>query len=273
MNRSPIDLYTGPWTYGIDVSAYQPDVDWPLVARSECYVAGTRGGPCRFAIVRTSDGVETRRSSRPDPWAVRHLTGAHEAGLLVGAYHYLRAHHDARAQAELVLEVLRVAGVPCPIVALDLEGRPDDPSTPDTDESKGAWWRPDGAAPVRTADVLVDLVEMASVLDAAGHRVIIYTGVSWHWYVAQATITVPLALARLDLWTPYYTRGKRPSLPVGPRGKPWPWPHAEIWQAGGSASIPGAIAGVRGICDVNRFRGDTDALERWWTTSPGGCPI
>lgn len=271
MTRTAIDPYTGPWTYGIDVSAYQSDVDWPLVARSTCYVADARGGPCRYALVRTGDGIQTRRDSAPDPWAVRHLAGARDAGLLVGGYHYLRAHHGAAAQVDVMLEVLRVAGMgprDCPILALDYEGRPDAPGTP-ADESSGAYWRPSASAPlVTTARVLEVMAAMAASLGREGYRVLVYSGVTWHWYVAQLGIAVPPELAGIDLWTPYYTRGARPRLPVGrPGAKPWPWARAAIWQAAGSAGVPGRVAGVPGRCDVNRYRGDEAALRAWWTPS------
>lgn len=268
MTRAAIDPYTGPWTYGIDVSAYQPDVDWPTVARSDCYVVDARGGPCRYAIVRTGDGIQTRRDSAPDPWAVRHLAGARDAGLLVGGYHYLRAHHGAAAQVDVMLEVLRVAGMgprDCPILALDLEGRPDAPGTP-SDESSGAYWRPSASAPlVTTARVLEVMAAMARDLGREGYRVLVYSGVTWHWYVAQLGIAVPPELAGLDLWTPYYTRNTRPRLPVGRGAQPWPWAHAAIWQAAGSEGVPGRVAGVRGRCDANRYRGDEAALRAWWT--------
>ena len=262
MKRQAIDPYTGPWTYGVDVSAYQPDVDWPLVARSDCYVAGERGGPCRFAIVRAADGVQTRDYSRPDPWAVRHLVGAHEAGLAVDAYHYVRAWHRPSAQVDVILDVLRTAAVPVRIVWLDVEGRPDVPTTP-ADEAAGIFWRPAGEdVSVTVPAAMQCLAAMRRGLERAGYRVGIYSGVTWHWSIAQAGLDVS-SWADVPLWTPYYTRGERPSLPVGPRGEPWPWPHADIWQAAGSATIPGSVAGIRGVCDVNRYRGDETAFREW----------
>lgn len=274
MKRSAIDDYAGPMTIGVDVSAYQPDVDWPKVASSPAIFDGKDQGPVRFAIVRSSDGVQTRRESKPDPWAVRHLTGAHAAGLRVAVYHYVRAYHDARAQVELILDVVRTAAVPIGFVALDLEGRPDDPTTPDTDESHGAWWAPDDAeGPVATIDVLTVIATMANELHAEGLRVLIYSGVAWHWALAQHGHTGSGFFVEMpELWTPYFTRAAKPKLPVGPSGEPAPWATWRIWQFAGSESRPGSVEGIRGICDLNRFRGDEAEMEFWWGWSAPSEP-
>jgi len=273
MKRQPIDRYAGPTTLGIDVSAYQPVIDWPLVARSEAHFDGRSVGPVRFAVVRACDGVQTRRDSKPDPWAVRHLQGAHEAGLLVAAYFFLRAYHGALEQLELVLEVLRVAVVPIGFVAIDVEGRPDDPTTPDTDESSGAWWAPPDmlAAHVDTADVLDDVLELARRIRAEGHRPILYSGVAWHWHVAQRGLAPPLGELG-DLWTPFYSRGSAPGMPVDAKGRPAPWPAWRLWQFAGSAALPGSVPGIPGAVDLNRFRGDEDELARWWTPTTRTAP-
>ena len=75
---------------GIDVSQHQGVIDWPAVA-----AAGIR-----FAFVRALEG------QTPDPTFERNRRGALEAGLLVGAYQYLRARHPGRYQADLLLEQL-----------------------------------------------------------------------------------------------------------------------------------------------------------------------
>jgi GH25 family lysozyme M1 (1,4-beta-N-acetylmuramidase) len=271
MKRTAIDDYQGPMTIGVDVSAYQgADINWSEVANGEAVFDERNVGPVRYAIVRSSDGLQTRRNSKPDPMAVRNLQGAHEAGLLVAVYHFVRAYHDAVAQAELVLEVIRMAGVPTAFVALDVEGRPDDPGTPDTRENRGAWWTPDDVEPVSTMEILTDLVEMRRHLQMHGQRSLIYSGATWHWYIAQRGLPIPDELAGLDFWTPYYTRGKVPRMPVGPVGTPWPWAEWRFWQFAGSRKLPGRVPGIPGNVDLNRFRGDEKALREWWlpTTIP-----
>jgi GH25 family lysozyme M1 (1,4-beta-N-acetylmuramidase) len=237
-----------------------------LVEGSLAQFEGASVGRVEYAIVRSSDGLQTRRNSKPDPMGVRNLQGAHEAGLLVGVYHFVRAFHDAAEQVDLILDVIRTAGVPIGFVALDIEGRPDDPTTPDTDESSGAWWVPDDAeGPVTTAHVLELLVDMKQRLEARGHRVILYSGVAWHWQVGQKGIVVPRELSGVELWTPYYSKSLRPRMPIGPSGQPWPWREWSFWQFAGSQALPGRVSGIQGSVDLNRFRGDLQALRDFWT--------
>lgn len=266
MRRQRIDDYLGPYSIGVDVSAYQgSDIDWGRVARADAMFEGRSVGPVRFAVVRSSDGVQTRRNSEPDPMAVRNLQNAHAAGLLVAVYHYVRAFHGAREQAEIVLDVIRTAGVPIGFVALDVEGRPDDPKTPDTDESHGAWWHEEGEPTVPTSEVLADLIVMKRHFQARSLRSLIYTGAAWQWHIAQKGLPIPPELETLDLWTPYYTKGTRPKMPVGPRGEPHPWPEWRIWQFAGSKTLPGRVPGISGNVDLNRFRGDAEELREWWS--------
>lgn len=264
MKRQPIDRYAGPTTLGIDVSAYQGEIDWPAVARGTVTLDGKPQGPVRFAVVRSGDGIETRKGSKPDPTAVRNLAGAADAGLPVAVYHYVRAYHDAEAQVAIILDVIRTAGVRVGFVALDLEGRPDDPTTPDTDESHGLWWRPEKGALVRTDDALGTVLRMARLLRAKGLRVLTYTGVAWHWYVAQKLAASPEVLGAVgELWTPYYSSAAHPRLPVGPDGVAYPWQSWRLWQY----SAKGTVPGIRGPVDLNRFRGDEDALAAWWVAA------
>lgn len=73
---------------GIDVSAYQPRVNWPQVAK-----AGHR-----FAFVKATEGAGV-----VDKLYAQHRREARAAGLLVGSYHFLRWEPGApsgEAQAE-----------------------------------------------------------------------------------------------------------------------------------------------------------------------------
>lgn len=278
MKRQILDTYSGPWTPGIDLSAYQPDVDWRTVARSELYSGEKRLGVPRFAIVRSGDGVQTRSGSKPDPWAVRHLAGAADAGLLVSLYHFVRAWHSAEQQMEIAFEVARVAGVRVSRIWLDKEGRRDDPKTR-ADEGKGAWWAPGGTPPHErptTDDVLDVFDEAGRLIEAEGMEPGIYTGVAWHERVALPRLERAFRWKHRPLWTPFYSRGSRYRMPAAPGRtmhalgraagwpEPWPWSHATIWQCGGSQVIPGRVAGIDGVVDANLYRGDEQALRAWW---------
>lgn len=264
MRRQRIDLYDGPTTLGVDVSAYNREVDFDELVRLQPTLRSTPQGPVEYVIVRSSDGIQTRRNSAPDPFAHRNLTEAARVHLRRAVYHYVRAHHGAEAQVELILEVLRKAGVNIGFVVLDCEGRPDDPTTVDTDESHGAWWHPKGTPEVDTLEVLDDLATMTRLLQRAGHRVLFYTGVAWHFYVAQRGLLPDwhhlYSDSTPELWTANYTRQPYPLMPVDPHGDPAPWEQWRIWQY----SSKGVATGINGGVDLNRFRGDSQALARWW---------
>ena len=239
MKRQPAPLYEGPTVSGIDVSHWQGSIDWARVAASGQ----------KYAIVRTGDGKDTDRK------AVRNLQGAHDAGLPCAVYHYMRARHGAGVNLGVLMDVLAHArGVPLGFVAIDVEGAPGKGSR----EASGAWM-----GDVSTEDVLRCVDSMGRLLEGAGHRVVIYTGVAWHWHVAQQGLGQ--FAERWASWQPYYTHRDRPSVVSYPDGSPvWEW---QIWQHAGSKSIPGSVPGIDGNVDLNRFRGDELALRAWW--SPG----
>ena len=76
---------------GIDVSKYQPDVNWPEVNRAG-YV---------FAYARASYG-----SGEADPFFSRHWQGMKDAGVVRGAYHFFVTAEDATAQADRFVRVI-----------------------------------------------------------------------------------------------------------------------------------------------------------------------
>ncbi len=261
MKRQPIDDYAGPYCLGIDVSKWQGEIRWRELAESPLTIDGVAAGPPHYCIVRSGDGKDV------DTMAVRNLTGAAEAGLLVGAYHYLRGVHSGTMQAEIVLDAIRTAGVRCPIVAIDIEGAPAKPS--DGRKATGAWWTPDGSG-ITTSAMLAEAGAFVERIEADGLRVILYSGQSWHWYVSQPR-HVPSWAARCPLWVPSYGSGP-PLLPVGPSGEPAPWATWTIWQFAGSEDAEQVhVAGIDGRIDGNRFRGDLDALRVFWTTEEAGC--
>ncbi len=250
MHRRAIDTYERPKTAGIDVSRYQGDIDWPAVA------ADRQG--FHFAVVRSSDGVDI------DPRAVENLRGAHEAGLTVGTYHYVRASHTPGEQVDIIERVIRDAGVLPAFVALDLEGEPDRPDT-DEDESDGAWWHPQHEqADVGTVDVLECLASLVHRLEEAGHKVLLYTGRSWHWFVGQSVDPqiehLRSIFSDLPPWVPSYGSPSRPPLmPVDREGKGAPWSEWTLHQWTSRLSVEGISTPV----DGNWFRGDEDEFLRW----------
>ena len=80
----------GETTYGIDVSVYQGDIDWPRVA----------GAGVRFAIVRVGDGLGH------DSKFQRNWDGAKAAGITRGVYQFFRSDDDPIAQADILIDAV-----------------------------------------------------------------------------------------------------------------------------------------------------------------------
>lgn len=95
-----------PVIHGIDVSAWQRDIDWQAVHESGVTIA----------ILRASEGTTVI-----DAQFERNYTGAKAAGMAVGFYHFMTATtvQEAQAQADFFLNV--IAGkVPDCLLALDV---------------------------------------------------------------------------------------------------------------------------------------------------------
>lgn len=113
-NRNNYLICTKQDSYpGIDVSAYQGDVDWEQVA----------GSGIRFAIVRLGyRGYGKAGKMVEDSYAKKNLAGAAEAGLGVGAYFFSQALNIQEVDEEIdfLLDILGDTHLDMPII-LDWE--------------------------------------------------------------------------------------------------------------------------------------------------------
>lgn len=91
---------------GVDVSAYQGEVDWRRVAREP---------GVKFAFIKATEG-----RSWVDPYFDENWDGARAAKLATGAYHYFRPKRDARQQADLFVGQVKLGPGDLPPV-LDVE--------------------------------------------------------------------------------------------------------------------------------------------------------
>ncbi|MEW5941177.1 MAG: GH25 family lysozyme [Chloroflexota bacterium] len=98
-----------PFVKGIDVSVFDPVINWAKV-RAQGY---------RFAIIRSSYGVSNQQTVK-DTMFDAHWAGAKAAGMLRGPYHYLKASQDGLKQAEEFLKIVKLEKGDLP-PALDLE--------------------------------------------------------------------------------------------------------------------------------------------------------
>lgn len=93
---------------GVDVSAWQGEIDWDAVARDGV----------SFAMIRAGYRGYTAGNLNVDSYFERNLNGAKDAGLDVGVYFYSQAitPQEAVEEAELVLELLDGEQLDLPIV-------------------------------------------------------------------------------------------------------------------------------------------------------------
>ncbi|RSK42607.1 glycoside hydrolase family 25 protein [Hymenobacter perfusus] len=103
--REKTPLLAGYSVHGIDVSAYQGKIDWPLVASHRV----------RFAFIKATEGVTLRDNRFQRNWR-----GAQRAGVYRGAYHYFQPNYDATRQANLFTRTVPLAPGDLPPV-LDVE--------------------------------------------------------------------------------------------------------------------------------------------------------
>lgn len=225
---------------GIDVSAWQPHVDWQSVA-----AAGNR-----WAIIKATEGI---RYSSPTWW--RQVEGARAAGLLVGGYHFARWELDnPERQAEHFARMLEILlGPPQLPPVLDLEwcstGKKD-PTTGKTIYHK----RPAAEIAAWAARFLRRLHELTE------RTPIVYTGPSFvRSYlprIGQSGWDDTQAVAAHPLWVVDYTKGAKAPREVLPG---WQW---DFWQWTGSGRVPGVTNGAGRLvdCDQNWFRGSETEL-------------
>lgn len=182
-----------------DVSHHQGIIDWPTVAH-----AGMKG-----VFLKATEGT-----TFIDPMFTRNSTGATNAGIVTGPYHFARpARHTAKEEADFFLSVIGVPSKATLPAVLDIESV----------KHMGSMTKAQSVAWVKTFTGLVK---------AAGWPVWTYSYVP---FMAQ------------------FGLGKSSDAPVQwvarysatPPRVPW-----VLWQYSSSARVPG----VRGLCDVNRLR-------------------
>jgi lysozyme len=205
-----------PW--GIDVSHFSGNVNWKKVAaRSEI----------RFAFIKASDGRTFK-----DPKFHANWTGAANAGLVRGAYHFWRPDVPGKTQAELL------------IGQMGFLARGDLPPVIDVEEGDAATWK--GVSPADAESNIQECVDR--VYEEFGKYPIIYTGRAF--WDDPNFLDGSTAFRNLPLWISAYSPQDDPKLPGG-------WPTWEFWQFADRLT---KFDGVPGECDLNAFNGDVSSL-------------
>lgn len=94
--------------FGVDVSSYQGDVDWPVLA----------GQGVDFAFLKATEG-----SGMQDRYFSQNWAGAQAAGVRVGAYHFFSYDSPGETQADnFIAQVPVTAGALPPVVDIEFYG-------------------------------------------------------------------------------------------------------------------------------------------------------
>jgi lysozyme len=167
---------------GLDVSKFQPSVDWAKV----------KAAGMQFVFIRASYGV----GSNSEPTFKPHWQGAKAAGLIRGAYHFFVPADDGAAQAQLFLSQMKSALAPGESVylpaVLDVEAQPNGVSTAAYVAGVAAWLGAVEADPI-----------------FAGRTSILYTTASF-W----TSLGNPAGFGDRPLWVADYSQDP-PRLPKG----------------------------------------------------------
>ncbi len=238
---------------GIDISAYQPNIDW---ARA---IAATG---MSFVFAKASDGKWA------DPAFSRNWAGAKQAGLLRGAYHFLRLTPDPQQQVNVFLQALGDDPGELPPV-LDLED-------PDVHAlaSKSLTEHAAGAAQLTAAAQLW----LKAVEGQLQRQPILYTA-AWWWNANMFLAgSQPAWAASYTLWVANYpylhsvpdvAQIEQGSLtPLMPNG----WTSWQFWQYSGDLATVDGITNAIGQqphVDLNVFQGTLDDLR---ATVPPAAP-
>ncbi len=200
---------------GIDVSRYQGTVNWKAVAD-----AGYR-----FAVVRAT----IWNAKIDDNFAVN-WNGARNAGLLVSAYHVVKADVAAAAQIDYFAQALAGHKWDLPPV-LDIE-------------------RDDNLSVQAITQCVRDCLHLSE--QRFSRKPLVYTG-AWFW---NSHVSRSAEWAQYDLWVASYGSGGA-VLPAG-------WTAWKIWQYTGKGSAPG----ITGDVDLDWFNGSYDDLLKYCNASP-----
>ena len=168
---------------GVDVSHWQPPIEWNHVAASGY----------TFAIVKLTEGV-----GYIDPRAGSHAGGARAAGMAVGWYHYATPKEwDPVEEADAFLEALEVYAQPDLLPVLDLESNAHGLSRERMTEWALSWLARVEASFARKP-ILYTYPHFAARWLAAGRGLESYPLWIAHYEVAEPT--VPSIWPSFDIW-------------------------------------------------------------------------
>ena len=188
---------------GIDVSAYQGQIDWASVA----------AGGAKFAYMRASE-----QANIPDSYFDANYQGAKANGLYVGAYHRARPDlSSGKAQADFFLDHAQYS----------TDGRTLPPML-DIEWPRADWTGLNACYNLTTAQMSAWIRDFASeVVKRTGQLTMIYTNTNW-WNPCTGS---DATFGSYPLFIAGYTASP-PPLPAG-------WTKWTLWQYSDSGTLPG----------------------------------
>lgn len=223
--------------HGVDVSVYEPNVDWRAL----------RAQGFRFALIRA-----TSSTGYVDPKFAEHWAGAREAGILRGAYHYLFGGLDAKKQAQFFIDTVGAdKGELPPIV--DLE----DAYNEDVPNNKL----------ISTCKAFLDIIE-----PAFGRTPVVYSRRTYLEPRVSINGKAPDWAKDYDLWIAQYPfefdpdRMPNVNMPKQPNG----WKDWKFWQYSENAIVEGVTDEINRPTkiDLNWFRGSEVELYQFANVQP-----
>lgn len=196
--------------FGVDVSAYQGEIDWHTLADQQV----------AFAFIKASEG-----SSLQDRYFARNWSGALEAGIRPGAYHFFSYDSPGQTQADNFIRTVPVTpGALPPVVDLEFYG-----SYLET--------------PKERQDVTGELNDLLARLEA-------HYGVRPILYVTYRSYQLYLSGGAYDQYPIWFS-----SPMVAPLGHTW-----SFWQYSHSARLEG-YHGTQDRIDLNVFAGSRSQFD------------
>ena len=223
--------------HGVDVSVYEPRVNWRTV----------RAQGHRFALIRATSGI-----GYVDPTFAAHWSGARAEGILRGAYHYLFGGQDAKRQADLFIATVgKDLGELPPIV--DLE----DAYNENVPASKL----------ISTCKSALDLIEKAF-----GRKPMVYSRRTFLDDRFRINGKAPAWAKDYEVWVAQYPFKfdsaimPNKNMPMQPPG----WKSWRFWQYSETAIIEGVTddSNLPTRIDLNWFRGTEAELYQFANIQP-----
>jgi len=201
---------------GIDVSKFQ-QVDWQKV----------KATGISFAFTRAID--DKPPGNKADPKFVQNFAGMKDAGILRGAYYFLRPKRDVAAAANLFVSLVGSLG-------------PGDlPPVIDVESADGA-----------SANTILDAVSLwIDIVEGALNRqVLIYTFTPF-W---RDTLGNSGRFSGHPLWIAHFTTQPQPKFPSA-------FPGFSFWQHTEKGKVQGVTNPPNNFVDLDRFNGSMDGLR------------